>query len=86
MSGIVIGALIYALIYNDFFITKVQPWRLLVGGFLVGLGTRYSRGCTSGHGVCGLASFNKDSLVAVITFLAVAVITANLVFYLGVVP
>ena len=40
--------------------------RLLVGGFLVGLGTRLANGCTSGHGVCGLARFSLRSLVAVI--------------------
>ncbi|MEQ9395244.1 YeeE/YedE family protein [Haliea sp.] len=43
--------------------------RLLAGGFLVGLGTRMANGCTSGHGVCGLARFSQRSLAAVLTFM-----------------
>ncbi|NND71929.1 MAG: YeeE/YedE family protein [Rhodothermales bacterium] len=41
---------------------------LVVGGFLVGFGARYANGCTSGHGITGLASFQMSSLVAVIGF------------------
>jgi uncharacterized membrane protein YedE/YeeE len=40
------------------------------GGFLVGFGTAYAGGCTSGHGIAGLASFDRASLVAVIAFFA----------------
>lgn len=43
---------------------------LLAAGLLVGWGTRLGSGCTSGHGVCGLARFSLRSLVAVLTFLA----------------
>ncbi len=43
--------------------------RLLAGGFLVGLGTRMANGCTSGHGVCGLARLSPRSLAAVLTFM-----------------
>ncbi len=43
--------------------------RLLAGGFLVGVGTRMANGCTSGHGVCGLARFSPRSLAAVLTFM-----------------
>ena len=45
-----------------------------VGGLFVGFGTALSHGCTSGHGICGLARFSVRSLVAVVTFMAVAVI------------
>jgi hypothetical protein len=49
---------------------------LLIGaGLLVGFGTRLSGGCTSGHGVCGLARFSRRSLAAVATFFAVAIVT-----------
>ena len=47
----------------------------IVGGVLVGLGTALANGCTSGHGICGLARFSPRSLVAVITFMAFAIIT-----------
>ena len=66
--------------------TDIQPWRLFAGGILVGIGTRVGRGCTSGHGVCGVGSASKTSLVGVLTFLAVAVGTAQVVAALGVSP
>lgn len=67
-------------------LTDVQPWRLFVGGVLVGIGTRVGKGCTSGHGVCGVGSASKTSLVGVVTFLAVAIGTAQVVAALGVSP
>jgi len=57
-----------------------------LGGLLVGFGTRLSSGCTSGHGISGLASLSKTSLCAVIVFMGVAVVTANIVQMLGVTP
>jgi len=52
---------------------------LAIAGLLVGLGTRISNGCTSGHGVCGLARRSMRSLVATATFMATAAITVYLV-------
>lgn len=54
-------------------------WPLLVGGLLVGFGTRLGAGCTSGHGVCGIARISPRSIVATLTFLAIGVLTASLV-------
>ena len=51
---------------------------LLLAGLLVGLGTRLANGCTSGHGVCGLARLSPRSLAAVLTFMAVGIATATL--------
>ena len=48
---------------------------LLAAGFLVGFGTRLGNGCTSGHGVCGLARLSRRSLAAVVTFMACAMAT-----------
>ena len=48
---------------------------LAVAGLLVGSGTRLSRGCTSGHGVCGIGRFSKRSMVAVPVFMVTAAIT-----------
>jgi uncharacterized membrane protein YedE/YeeE len=58
-------------------VTATMPWTAslalaLIAGALVGFGTRYSNGCTSGHGVCGLPRFSVRSLVAVSTWFAVA--------------
>jgi uncharacterized membrane protein YedE/YeeE len=58
--------------------TTVPVWQLLVGGFLVGYGARLGNGCTSGHGICGLSSLQLSSLKAVLTFMATAFLTANL--------
>jgi uncharacterized membrane protein YedE/YeeE len=66
--------------------TDVQWWRLLGGGILVGIGTRLGKGCTSGHGVCGVGSLSRTSLVNVVTFLAIAVGTAQLVQAVGISP
>jgi uncharacterized protein len=52
---------------------------LIVAGLLVGFGTRMGNGCTSGHGVCGLGRLSLRSLVAVITFMATAIVTTFIV-------
>ena len=58
--------------------TSIPVWQLLLGGGLVGYGARLANGCTSGHGICGLGSLQWPSLLAVLTFMAAAFITANL--------
>jgi len=51
-------------------------WPVLpLAGLLVGVGTRYGAGCTSGHGVCGLSRLSRRSLAAVMTFMAAAFLT-----------
>ena len=52
---------------------------LLVGGLLVGFGTRMGSGCTSGHGVCGMARLSRRSFAATVVFLCVGMLTATLV-------
>lgn len=88
MAGVILGALLFTVTISPdgFWTTRVQLWRLLLGGFLVGLGTRLSSGCTSGHGISGLASLSTTSLYAVITFIVTAIITAHIMMLLGVVP
>jgi uncharacterized membrane protein YedE/YeeE len=86
-AGIVLGALGYTLTLGDgLWTTEVDSWRLLGGGILVGVGTRLGKGCTSGHGICGVGSRSPTSLVNVATFLLVAIGTAQLVAALGVTP
>jgi uncharacterized membrane protein YedE/YeeE len=59
-------------------VTALSPLRLFIGGICVGVGTRMAGGCASGHGICGNATFEKDSLVATVTFLVVGIIVALL--------
>lgn len=47
---------------------------LIIGGFLVGFGTRLGNGCTSGHGVCGMARLSPRSIAATLIFMMVAAI------------
>ena len=55
---------------------------LVVAGLLVGVGTRYGSGCTSGHGVCGLARLSPRSLVATVAFMAAGFATVFLIRHL----
>jgi uncharacterized membrane protein YedE/YeeE len=56
---------------------------VLLAGLLVGLGTALASGCTSGHGVCGLANLSPRSLVATSIFMATAALTVYLVRHVG---
>lgn len=78
VAGLVSGGFLYLLFNGSTSPTAVEGWRLFIGGILVGIGTRMSGGCTSGHGICGLASLEKVSLVATVTFLATAIVVALL--------
>lgn len=79
--GLVLGAAVWwvTLGGQDRLSTEVPAGLLLVGGFLVGYGARLANGCTSGHGICGLGSLQWPSLLAVLTFMATAFVTAQLV-------
>ena len=57
----------------------VSPVGYILAGLLVGLGTRMGNGCTSGHGVCGMARFSKRSWTAVMSFMATAMMTVYLI-------
>jgi uncharacterized membrane protein YedE/YeeE len=79
-AGVVLGALVWRFALNDGQAqsTSLPVWQLLLGGFLVGYGARLGNGCTSGHGICGLGALQLPSLAAVLTFMATAFLTANL--------
>lgn len=51
---------------------------IVIAGLLVGAGTRFGAGCTSGHGICGMSRFSLRSIVAVAVFMATGFITATL--------
>jgi uncharacterized protein len=76
IAGLVAAPLVYRAFGGalPFTITPAVP-ALVGGGLLVGIGTRMGSGCTSGHGVCGLARLSKRSLVATLTFMAAGIVT-----------
>ncbi|MHC4966300.1 MAG: YeeE/YedE family protein [Planctomycetota bacterium] len=84
--GLVAGAVLHTVFLGEQFLTEVQWWRLLVGGVLVGWGTRTARGCTSGHGICGVSAFAPPSLAATAIFMAAGFATAWLVAQTGLTP
>jgi uncharacterized membrane protein YedE/YeeE len=57
---------------------RVPLWTVAASGVLVGLGTRASNGCTSGHGLCGMSRLSRRSLVATVTFFVFGVATATI--------
>ena len=82
--GIVSGAATYAVVAGEFYwLTDVDPWRLFLGGILVGVGTRLGKGCTSGHGVCGVGSGSRVSILNVIIFMVIAIVVAHLFVAVG---
>ncbi len=77
LLGLVLGAVIFQLITDDSLqLRQGYPILLIVlGGFLVGVGTRMGSGCTSGHGICGIANFSIRSITATITFMLSGMVT-----------
>jgi uncharacterized membrane protein YedE/YeeE len=81
-AGLILGAaLCVLLVPNTGTVTSLPGWQLLVGGLLVGFGARLSNGCALGHGICGLASLQLPSLLAVLAFLATAFVTAQVTWW-----
>lgn len=78
LAGLVIGAVIWRLLSGQTSadIVFATSWPALVlGGLLVGAGTRIGNGCTSGHGVCGIGRLSPRSIGATLTFMATGVAT-----------
>lgn len=75
--GLALGALLVRLYSGAPLAVPVESstFTLVLGGLLVGFGTRLGSGCTSGHGICGLARLSPRSVVAVLTFMASAMLT-----------
>jgi uncharacterized protein len=77
IAGIVVAPLLYSVVTGAWAPMALEGGteQLMIAGVLVGFGAVLGNGCTSGHGICGLSRLSVRSLVAVITFMLVAVIT-----------
>jgi len=79
--GLVLGPIFYAFFTKNnipFLITSSLPI-IIIAGFLVGIGTKVGKGCTSGHGICGVSFLSLRSIIATITFMIAAIITVKLI-------
>ncbi|MBP6597368.1 MAG: YeeE/YedE family protein [Arenimonas sp.] len=81
LAGLVAGAALWFNLGpgNDPVRTGFPLPMLLLGAFLVGVGTRLGSGCTSGHGICGLARLSPRSLAAVAAFMAAGMATTTVI-------
>jgi len=77
LIGLIIGPIIYTLFNQEQISISISNSYLLLifAGLLVGIGTRVSGGCTSGHGISGIGRFSVRSIIATITFMIVGIIT-----------
>ncbi len=69
------GGLLFAFFPSSFSQPDLSNSGLIIGGLLVGFGTRISNGCTAGHGICGNARFSKRSILATLTFITTGALT-----------
>ena len=77
LIGLIIGPVIYKLLISSDipFLINNSYFIIIIGGLLVGLGTKIGSGCTSGHGVCGISRFSIRSILATILFIFSGIIT-----------
>lgn len=83
VGGLILAAVIYGLFYA---LPEVQidaSWSVItIAGLLVGVGTRYGSGCTSGHGICGISRLSPRSMAATAIFMVAGFITVYLLRHL----
>lgn len=78
--GLLAAPMLYAGLHGPWEVRIDAGWgTVVVAGLLVGIGTRYASGCTSGHGVCGLSRLSPRSLVATMSFMAAGFVVVYLV-------
>ncbi|MDA0805860.1 MAG: YeeE/YedE family protein [Proteobacteria bacterium] len=77
LAGLLLATLLYQIVSSSPITIEAQasPELLVIAGLLVGFGTRLGSGCTSGHGICGIARFSKRSFAATVMFMLFGFIT-----------
>ena len=81
LFGLILGPLFYNLITGKEINISISNSiiLLIIAGILVGLGTRLSSGCTSGHGISGISRFSLRSIIATITFMLIGISTVSII-------
>ncbi|MCA0043636.1 YeeE/YedE family protein [Celeribacter litoreus] len=77
LFGMATGPIAYLIVTGEMpdIQVPVSTGALIVGGFIVGIGVTYGSGCTSGHGVCGMARLSPRSIVATLSFMVSTAVT-----------
>jgi len=84
VGGLIGGALLYLLVNGSLPLElQAGPVATIVAGLLVGFGTRLGSGCTSGHGICGIARLSRRSFTATLTFIITALVTVYVTRHLS---
>ncbi len=73
--GLILGGFVYQMKYPVIVVINASGVNLIIAGLLVGFGTVIGNGCTSGHGICGVARLSKRSIVATVVFMAAGILT-----------
>lgn len=79
LAGVIAGPLLVGALITDFsYSTPELSWQVVVAGLLVGAGTGWGSGCTSGHGICGISRLSPRSVTATLLFMLSGVVIATL--------
>ena len=79
LAGVIAGPLLVGALISDFnYSTPELSWQVVVAGLLVGVGTGWGSGCTSGHGICGISRLSPRSVTATLLFMLSGVVIATL--------
>ena len=83
VGGLIVAPLIWQL-FNQLPTIQINAdyGLLIIAGLLVGIGTRYGAGCTSGHGVCGISRLSPRAIIATLSFMAAGFVTVYVVRHL----
>lgn len=81
LCGLILATLVVQTVWPEWIIIRngYPLWLVALGGYLVGFGTRLGSGCTSGHGICGLAQLSIRSLTATAAFMTTGMLTVFVV-------
>lgn len=83
LIGLLLAPILYGLVLEPIWVeTQVDSMWMIVAGLFVGFGTRLGSGCTSGHGVAGIARLSPRSIVATLIFMGTAVLTVTIIRHL----
>ncbi len=83
IAGLVFSPFLYGMLGNaPQFNLDASNLQIVIAGLLVGLGSRFGSGCTSGHGVCGIARLSVRSIVATVVFISAGVVTVYVTHHL----